>query len=415
MRLKISSRAVVAAVTTSMIVLCTSAGTQAGSSTQSGAVTLASQKGGPPGTGFWTQVPEQVPTSARSGDVLWVQRRTDAPRGARGWNVVYVSEIQPGLKKYVSGQIFAPNGPSARPRDVVLWNHPTAGLTDDCAPSRQSLNTAGPDLASNNLIPAIQALTDADHLVLASDYPGLGIAGPEYYMAGDPNARAALDLVRAARNVPELRASANFVQYGWSQGGQTSEHVDAIASSYAPELRPMGTGLIAPATRIRDLTLNSMRHKGLGGYVIATLRGIQAAYPTLQFRDFLTAEAMEALPTLADGCWDIWSRGSLLVDPYQPDAMAADRAWSQAMAAIDDFHPAGTMPYAIFQGTDDDTVPAAFTRHEWEVLCTAGSRVLYNEVAGRDHASIVPDAARALPRWFADRFAGKPAPDNCPS
>ncbi|MFC0105838.1 lipase family protein [Kibdelosporangium aridum] len=414
MRLKITSKAVVAVVAAmamSVIVVCTSAGAQP----ESGAVTLAAQKGGPPGTGFWTMVPEQVPSGAKPGDVLWVQRRTDAPRGARGWNVVYVSEIQPGLKKYVSGQVFAPNRLSTRPRDVVLWNHPTAGMTDDCAPSRQTLNTADPDLSNTNVIPAIQALTDADHLVLASDYPGLGLAGPEYYMAGDPNARAALDLVRAARTIPELRASAKFVQYGWSQGGQTSGHVDAIASSYAPELRPMGTGLIAPATRIRDLTLNSMRHKGLGGYVIATLRGIQAAHPNLKFRDFLTAEAMEALPALADGCWDMWSRGSQLVNPYQPDAMAADRAWSRAMAAIDDFHPTGTMPYAIFQGTDDDTVPPAFTRREWEVLCTAGSSVLYNEIAGRDHGSIVADAARALPRWFADRFAGKPAPDNCPS
>jgi Secretory lipase len=413
MRVKITSKAAVAAVTMSLIVVST--GAQADSSAQPGSVTLASQKAGPPGTGFWTTVPEQVPAGSKPGDVLWVQRRTDAPRGAHGWNVVYVSEIQPGVKKYVSGQIFAPNRLSPRPRDIVLWNHPTAGLTDDCAPSRQTLNTADPDLGNTNLIPAIQALTDAGHLVLASDYPGLGVAGPEYYMAGDPNARAALDLVRAARNTPELRASAKFVQYGWSQGGQTSEHVDAIASSYAPELRPVGTGLIAPATRIRDLTLNSMSHKGLGGYVIATLRGIQAAYPHLEFRDFLTAEAMEALPTLADGCWDIWSRGSLLADPYQRDAMVADRAWSQAMAAIDDFHPAGTMPYVIFQGADDDTVPAAFTRHERDVLCAAGSRVLYNELAGRDHGSIVPDAARALPRWFADRFAGKPAPDNCPS
>ncbi|SMD22949.1 hypothetical protein SAMN05661093_07730 [Kibdelosporangium aridum] len=181
MRLKITSKAVVAVVAAmamSVIVVCTSAGAQP----ESGAVTLAAQKIGPPGTGFWTMVPEQVPSGAKPGDVLWVQRRTDAPRGARGWNVVYVSEIQPGLKKYVSGQVFAPNRLSTRPRDVVLWNHPTAGMTDDCAPSRQTLNTADPDLSNTNVIPAIQALTDADHLVLASDYPGLGLAGPEYYM-----------------------------------------------------------------------------------------------------------------------------------------------------------------------------------------------------------------------------------------
>jgi hypothetical protein len=402
----------VLAVTLSAVAVGASAAqsTQPNNDAQFDSLALHSQNVGPPGTAFWTEVPPRPPANAKPGDILWVQRRADAPRGSVGWDVVYVSEIQPGVKNYVAGEIFVPSRPSHGQRNVVLWNHPTAGLNDDCAPSRQTLGQAG-----NNNVPALDELIDAGNLVVASDYPGLGLAGPAYYMAGDPNARASLDIIRAARTIPELRASANFVQYGWSQGGQTSEHVDTVVRSYAPELRPLGTAMIAPATRIRDLTLNSMQHDGLAGYVIMTLRGIQAANPDLKYRDFLTVEGMEALPELTDGCWDIFGNAAPLQHPYQPNAMTPDSPWSNAMAAVDDFNPGGTMPYLIFQGSADDAVLPAMTRHERDVLCAAGSRVQYNEVSGKDHESIVPVAAKAFPQWAADRFAGEPAPTNCPA
>ncbi|WP_194904556.1 lipase family protein [Catenulispora rubra] len=351
-----------------------------------------------------------MPATAKAGDILWVQQRSDAPTGASGWNVIYVSQIQPGVMSYVSGEVFVPNAQNSQARNVVLWNHPTAGMTDDCAPSRETLG----DENGNNAVPAVQDLINAGDLVVASDYPGLGLYGPAYYMTGDPNARASLDLIRAVRSVPALSASANFVQYGWSQGGQTSEHLDALAKSYAPELHPVATALIAPATRIKALTQISMPLPGPDGYMLMTLRGIQAAYPQLKFSDFLTPAAMEEMPLIADGCYDPWG-ATAMANWHQPGAMAPGSPWSNAMTAIDNFQPGGTMPYTIFQGSDDTTVPPSLTQAERTVLCKAGSPVQYNEMAGKDHTTIVPVAAAALPQWIADRFAGKPAPSNCPA
>ncbi|MFE3262540.1 hypothetical protein [Nocardia sp. NPDC059229] len=42
------------------------------------------------------------------------------------------------------------------------------------------------------------------------------------------------------------------------------------------------------------------------GYVISTLPGIKAGYPDLLYRSFLKPDAMEMLPVLANGCFDIW-------------------------------------------------------------------------------------------------------------
>jgi Secretory lipase len=260
---------------------------------------------GPPGTDFWS-VAAPPPASAKAGDVFWVQPRADAPQGSEGWNVVYVSEIAPGTKKYVSGEIYVPTAASSGARDMVLWNHETTGLPDSCAPSRRSMVEG---LPAHTRVPAIEAFLAQGRVVVASDYPGQGLPGKPYYMAGDPNARASLDLLRAARRLPELQASSRFVQYGWSQGGQTSEHVDALARSYAPELKGLGTGLIAPAVRIRALTVASMAAAGNAGYVFMTLRGVQAAYPKLRYGDFLTSDALELLPVLSDGCFDIADGG----------------------------------------------------------------------------------------------------------
>ncbi|WP_051399852.1 lipase family protein [Haloechinothrix halophila] len=402
-------RAVVAGLAFALMVPAAALAADGENTETSPEISLAGNEG-PEGTTFW-DVYEDPPADAEPGDIRWVQSRQDAPPGAKAWNVVYVSEIMPGVNRYVSGEVYTPAAPSGSPRDVVLWNHETTGLPDNCAPSRRSLLGHG----DRPRVPAIHDLLDAGYVVAMSDYPGQALPGAAYYMVGEVNARASLDMLRAVRSLPDLNVSDQFVQYGWSQGGQTSMHVEAIAASYAPELTGLGSALIAPAVRIRDLTLNSMRSDGLAGYVIATLRGIQAAYPDLRYRDFLRNEAMEMLPVLADGCFDMWDAGSSLRRPYRPRAMTPGSAWSKAMAAVDDFDPAGTMPFVIYQGADDTTTPPELTRRERDALCEAGSAVMYHEMDGRNHGSIVPVAAERFPRWAADRFAGEPARGNCPA
>lgn len=84
-------------------------------------------------------------------------------------------------------------------------------------------------------------------------------------MAGQPNARASLDMLRVAQKFPDANASNQFVMYGWSQGGQTTMWADNIAASYAPEFTGLGAALIAPAVRIKDLTSTPCRSRNWPG------------------------------------------------------------------------------------------------------------------------------------------------------
>lgn len=368
-----------------------------------GSLTLSGPEG-PEGTDFWNVfgAPEG---SESAGDIHTLQERSDAPAGSQGWNIVYVSDISPDTKTYVSGEVYVPTAPSDEPRDIILWNHETTGLADNCAPSRRTV--------SEERVPALEELLELGHIVVMSDYPGQGLPGPTYYMAGAPNARASLDALKALDNLSEIEHSGRYVQYGWSQGGQTTMQAEAIAADYAPDFEPMGAALIAPAVRIKDLTERSMQQPELAGYVISTLPGIKAAYPDLKYRDFLSPEAMEHLPDLSFGCWDVWETGSTIEDAYTPTALQDGTDWADAMGEIDDFTPAGSVPFAIYQGSADNTTPVSLTKREFENLCEAGSPVEYHEFEGLDHSPVVPEAAELFPAWAQDRFDGKPAQDDC--
>jgi alpha-beta hydrolase superfamily lysophospholipase len=359
------------------------------------------------GTSFW-DITAAPPVGAVAGDILQAQLRADAPAGAKAWDVVYVSEIRPGKLAYVSGEIYIPAGSAGGQRDVVLWNHETAGLADACAPSRRSRVEAGRERA-----PALEALLAKGYVVVMSDYPGLGLPGPAFYMAGQPNARASLDMLRVAQKFSEANASRRYVMYGWSQGGQTTMWAENIAASYAPEFTGLGAALIAPAVRIKDLTLNSMTSTENAGYVISTLPGIQAYFPALKYRDFLTPEAMEQLPVLAAGCFDVWSAAAGVKDAYVPGALSPGTAWWAAMTAVDNFTPRGSMPFKIYQGAADTTTPVPLTKRERAALCGAGSAVDYQEFPGLDHEAVVGQAAKVLPAWFEERFSGRAAASNC--
>jgi pimeloyl-ACP methyl ester carboxylesterase len=359
------------------------------------------------GTDFW-DISTAPPATAKAGDIYQVQPRSDAPAGAKGWNVIYVSEILPGKLAYVSGEIYVPSAVARGQRDVVLWNHETAGLADACAPSRRNSVEQGHDR-----VPAMPALLAKGYIVVMSDYPGLGLPGPAYYMAGQPNARASLDMLRVAQKFSDAKPSKRYVMYGWSQGGQTTMWSENIAASYAPEFTGLGAALVAPAVRIKDLTLNSMATPDNAGYVISTLPGIQAYVPDLKYRDFLTAEGMEQLPALAGGCFDVWSTAAGVKDAYVAGALSSGSTWWNAMTAVDNFTPRGSMPFAIFQGSLDTTTPTPLTQRERSALCKAGSAVQYQEFAGLDHISVVAAAAGLLPDWIEARFKGQAAPSNC--
>ena len=162
--------------------------------------------------------------------------------------MLYRSTGYDGKPTAVSGTVVVPDGkPPPGGRKVIAYTHGTVGVASNCAPSLVK------GLAQPLFYEGGGALLRAGYVIAASDYQGLGTPGPHPYLVGASEAMNELDAVRAARNLTQAHASADFAVWGHSQGGHAALFTGQIAPSYAPELHLFGVAAGAPVPNLIDL------------------------------------------------------------------------------------------------------------------------------------------------------------------
>src|SRR5437867_12115383 len=125
------------------------------------------------------------------------------PAGMRGWRILYATTVDDSTPATAVATVFAPTEPPAGPRPVIAWEHPTTGLLQKCMPSLLSTPTKG--------IPERDRIVIAGWVVVTTDYSCAEKGGPHPYLIGEGEARAALDAVRAARQISELTLAKSMV------------------------------------------------------------------------------------------------------------------------------------------------------------------------------------------------------------
>src|ERR1700761_2940131 len=197
--------------------------------------------------------------AGQPGTIVRQERIDGAPLGAAASRPLYRSAGLKGEPIFVSGVIVVPQGePPAGGRPIVAWAHPTSGVTPRCAPSLA--------IFLFQQIQGLRSFVERGYVVAATDYPGLGTPGPHPYLVGDSEARAVIDSVRVARDMPGAGGGKRFTVWGHSQGGQASLFTGLIAKTYAPELTLLGVAAAAPATdlvTLMDDDINSVGGKNI--------------------------------------------------------------------------------------------------------------------------------------------------------
>src|SRR5436190_1358230 len=149
------------------------------------------------------------------------------PAGMRGWRILYATTVDDSTPATAVATVFAPTDPPAGPRPVIAWEHATTGLLQKCMPSLLSMPSKG--------IPERDRIVMAGWVVVATDYSFAEKNGPHPYLIGEGEARAALDSVRAARQMPELTLDKRMVIWGYSQGGHAALWTGILGPRYAPD------------------------------------------------------------------------------------------------------------------------------------------------------------------------------------
>jgi Secretory lipase len=358
-------------------------------------------------------VPDPLPPGA-PGTIVRSEPLPQGPAGANAWRVLYHSQDLNGADVLVSGVVVAPASPAPPGgRTIVSWAHPTTGAAQRCAPS------LGVD--PFDLIEGLQDLLKAGYVVAASDYPGMGAAGPDSYLIGLSEGHSVLDAARAARSLP-AGASARLLLWGHSQGGQAALFAGQEAATYAPELDLRGVAVAAPATDLGGLLksdIGDVSGVTIGSYAFAAYASVYRDVPGVALDTILTPAGAAATPAMAQLCL-FGQNGELhqIATPLIGHYLARDPATTEPWARLLRQNTPGAMrlpvPLFIAQGDTDVLVKPPLTWQFADRECGLGTHVTRLAIPQTGHGEVAVRALPTLLPWFAavESDAG-PAAD-CP-
>ncbi|MEZ5693626.1 MAG: alpha/beta fold hydrolase [Altererythrobacter sp.] len=345
-----------------------------------------------------------------AGEILVRQDIADAPSGMNAWRVRYVTGGRKGVpEQEATGVILAPlDRMAGPPRGIVAWTHGTWGVASKCAPSQSE--------KFFDLTPAIDAVR-MGYVVVAPDYPGLGTDTVHPYLVGQPAAQSVLDIVRAARTLPDLRAGSQFVVWGESQGGHAALWTGMTAAD-AGDLELLGVAAGAPPT---DLAANFRQASDANAR--AFLTALAADSWSRYYKLDLNVGKRRTPPIIRKLASNCIASGSMprlgallgmltLRSDLKRYDFAAEAPWADIIRD-NSAQPTLTVPLLIAQTGKDPLVAPAVTRNFASKACSRGLPVRWIDLPGKDHATTAKQSAAETLQWITDRFAGKAPPSDC--
>ncbi|MFB6394054.1 lipase family protein [Polymorphospora lycopeni] len=313
----------------------------------------------------------------------------DVPADAKAWRILYTTTRDDGVPAVASGLVVAPAAPATTPRPVIAWAHGTTGYAANCAPSLlPSPFTAG-------ALPALDRILGPGRVLVATDYTGLGTAGPQPYLIGQGEARAVLDAVRAARQLDQLRLAAETVVWGHSQGGHAALWTAQIQPTYAPDVPLSGVAAMAPAADTLALTRHLPQVRGGSVFASFVIEAYARTYPDVDLDDYVIPSARILVREMATRCLAepglfVSVLDALSIDRDRP-IYARDPTGGSLGRRLAQNTPTGPfeMPVLLAQGASDPLVTLAIQDGYVAGLAAAGQRVDYRTYAGRDHMGLV--------------------------
>ena len=347
---------------------------------------------------------------SKPGDLLRQEPFTGytLPSGASAVRILYHSLSAEGTDAATSGGGAHPRGRGpAGGWPVIAWAHGTTGVARMCAPSLQKDVAYGEE----GLMPMVRA----GFAVVATDYHGLGTAGPHEYVNKIAQARDVIYSIPAARAaVPAL--GRKWVVDGHSQGGVAAWSVAEMQATLRdPDY--LGAVSVAGAGDLRAILSGMDDPKGMAFYLTYMAYAIHTQSPSFKPQDMLEGAALERYKNATTkGCWD-YAYASFL---KAPPGKVLKEGWDRTPAAERFFKtdelgsaPIGG-PMLVIAGEADQTVPIASLMGSVRKVCARHSEVTFRSYPGLDHDPTMQKSTPDQLAWIRERFEGKPAGSNCP-
>ena len=349
-------------------------------------------------------VPKPLP-AGRPGELI---RSEPAPEyylsaDFSAFRILYHSRSARGQDVAASGVVLVPAGtPPAGGWPVIAWAHGFSGGDRHCAPSL---------LRSLYYGPFLSMYLDLGYAVVAADYSGLGTDFRNAVMDVQSDATDVIDSIPAAHaSVSQL--SPKWVAMGPSFGANVAVGVAEMESGIH-DSNFLGSIAISGIADWKDLYTRPATEKSFGmlAFVAYTVKTL---YPDFNLRDMLTEKALAGYPQIDDSCSSVGNRAEfsasqVLKENWQNNEFVGKFLGRNILGQ----QPAYGPLLMISSGDDAEGLPA-LTGQTFGRMCKQGDRVQIDKISEPQSGLIIGDSVRDQMAWIDARFAGRPAPSNCP-
>jgi len=326
----------------------------------------------------------------------------DLPYEISAVRILYHSRSPSGEDVAASGVVLVPGGTApAGGWPVIAWAHDFIGSARQCAPSlRRNLNEG----------PLLSMYVGVGYAVVASDYAGLGTSFPNTALDMRSNALDMIYSISAARaTLPQL--GAKWVAAGYSQGGLAAVGVAEAGSEVGDSdyLGAIAISGVAEAQEIFEHLAQGPPHDML----VFLVQGIKTVFPEFRVEDMLTDKAIPLYQHIAHAC-----EASLGPDLAVNGMLKPGWENNPYVKRFFDRNTPGRKPLRgpllLISGEADPEAPSALTEPVVARLCKQEGRVLFIKYPGLKASAVIGESVSEQISWIGARFAGLPAPSNCP-
>lgn len=312
--------------------------------------------------------------------------------------ILYYSRSASGELVAASGVVLFPDGkPPAGGWPVIAWAHNLSGVARLCAPSLSRKLLAAPFLSM---------YVNLGYAVVATDYAGLGTNFRIAFADVRSNASDVIYSIPAARSaVPGL--GSRWIAMGTGEGAAAVVGV-AEMEHQTPDPSYLGGVAISRATDLEDL----FQPTGNQSHELPLLLafGIKTAYPQFDAKDILTDQALPLYEHLGEECGVSGAEKipvtSMLKAHWERNKFVQDY-FSRSLLGMG----SANGPLLVIGSEGDPSIIA--TTKVVARLCKQGDQVLFNRYAEYDPGRVIGDSVRDQMAWIQERFANRPARNNC--
>lgn len=347
-------------------------------------------------------------------------REMSLPSAGKALRILYSSTGWPDAKPItVSGALFVPKGkPPKGGWPLIAWAHGTTGYADVCAPSAMP--------RSDRDRKYLDAWLADGYAIVATDYQGLGTAGPHPYLQYRPEGMSVLDSIRAVQGKYSDLSRA-VLTMGQSQGSGAAIGAALIAPDYAPELKIKGTvatGIVAEtdavgsAPQVKDPDLYAAP-KAYGNsafealFFLGTVRSTDPA--KIKPEDYVSKAGWPLLQNAQHRCFRDLVKDAEAMKITMAAFYKRPIDDLEAIAAKTGKFPSVHVKTPVFVGTGLADVMAQTSKQYNFVsaMCAAGTAVQWHYYAHATHGSAVPRSRADSPAFVAAVMHDQPVSNMC--